>query len=520
MYMKVFPHGKGGGVGPVNYLVRMDYPGRDEQPPQVLRGDPAMTRELIDAQDRVWKFTAGVLSWAPGEDVTPEQEKALMNDFEAVAFAGLEPDQYDVLWVRHVHAAHHELHFVVPRVELRSGKALNPCPPGWQKDFDVLRDLHNWREGWARPDDPERARAYKPAHTDLARARDIRWSKASPDEFKEDPRKLVHEYIAQRIAAGIVTNRAELVLSLHEVGLETPRLGKDYLTVMDPESRTRIRMKGGVYCEHWRLEKQTPSQNQRGSRDTGADRVRRIRELTAQLERVIEKRAGYNRDRYRSSDCGHERNGFESARAPGGTDKETAMGVSFELAEVGGVGHMPDGRLDVGRVGSERGDEQLHSAPAEPDCCAATPKRGPARDDGPAEPKDLGRAAGRDGAGEIHRAAKEIESQDWLDPRRPRRHQIGAIENEHDRIGAPPFGRVGEDEARIFQATNRAGRGFTENHGDSSRTPESDRTPRQLLQKFGAAVNALERYFGERDAEREIARVFLKRGKDRGGLEK
>ncbi len=59
MYMKVFPHGQGAGDGPTRYLVRQDYPARDKHPPEVLRGDPELTRELIDSLDTKWKFTAG-----------------------------------------------------------------------------------------------------------------------------------------------------------------------------------------------------------------------------------------------------------------------------------------------------------------------------------------------------------------------------------------------------------------------------------------------------------------------------
>lgn len=54
-----------------------------------------------------------------------------MDDFEKLAFAGMQPDQYNILWVRHSHANHHELHFVIPRVELSTGKAFNAFPPGW-----------------------------------------------------------------------------------------------------------------------------------------------------------------------------------------------------------------------------------------------------------------------------------------------------------------------------------------------------------------------------------------------------
>ena len=146
MLMKVFPHGTGEGDKPSRYLVRPDYPGRDTAPPQVLRGDPAMTRALVDSIERRWKFTSGVLSWHPDDKVSEEQEEEVMDAFEQVAFAGLEADQRNILWVRHTHAGHHELHFLIPRLELSSGKDFNACPPGWQKDFDVFRDLFNWRE--------------------------------------------------------------------------------------------------------------------------------------------------------------------------------------------------------------------------------------------------------------------------------------------------------------------------------------------------------------------------------------
>ena len=116
MYIKVFPHGKGPGAGPVNYLIRLDYPDRAETPPTVLRGDPEISKMLIDSQTRVWKFSAGVCSWCNEDEVTPEKEKQFMDDFEKLAFAGMQPDQYNILWVRHSHANHHELHFVIPRV--------------------------------------------------------------------------------------------------------------------------------------------------------------------------------------------------------------------------------------------------------------------------------------------------------------------------------------------------------------------------------------------------------------------
>lgn len=302
MYMKVFPHGQGGGDGPTRYLVRPDYPGRDKHPPEVLRGDPELTRELIDSLDTKWKFTAGVLSWHPVDRVTPEQETRVMDDFEAVAFAGLEPDQRNVLWVRHHHAGHHELHFVIPRVELSSGKAFNPCPPGWQKHFDAFRDLHNHREGWARPDDPTRARLRTPEHADLHSARLIRWGKTPGKDERAEAKDAVHAFLLMKIEEGQVTNRPELLAALREADLEINRAGKDYVTVKDPASGEKLRLKGGIYAEHWQLAgiagRAHTDQDRTGPAGTRSPDPAAIQRLERELAAVIDRRAAYNRSRY------------------------------------------------------------------------------------------------------------------------------------------------------------------------------------------------------------------------------
>ena len=306
MYMKVFPHGQGGGAAPTEYLLRMDYPDREALPPTVLRGNPEQTRALIDSLDTKWKFTAGALSWHPDDKVTPEQEQRVMDDFEQVAFAGLEPDQRNILWVRHIHADHHELHFVIPRVELSSGKAFNPCPPGWQKQFDVFRDLHNHREGWARPDDPARIRPYAPEHTDLHRARLIRWGAIAKDSSDADPRtaakKAIHGYILAGIEEGRIGSRADVVQALTEAGLTINRAGKDYITVKDQESGEKLRLKGGIYAEHWNFTQLTgrtaESQDRAGTTRNGEHDPATIQRLERELAAIIAKRAEYNRSRY------------------------------------------------------------------------------------------------------------------------------------------------------------------------------------------------------------------------------
>ena len=290
MLMTVFPHGRGEGNKPTRYLVHMDTPGRRKNPPEVLRGDIEMTRALIDSSTRRWKYTSGALSWHPDDKVTPEQEEKVMDDFERVAFAGLEPDQRYIVWVRHTHAGHHELHFVIPRMELSSGKDFNACPPDWQKDFSVFRDLQNRREGLIRPDDPAHARERTPAHADLHKARLLRWGKTPKKDDRAEAKDAIHEYLMSLVKQGLVRNREDILRCLREADFEINRAGKEYITVKDPQSGEKLRLKGGIYAERWTIQTSEP--------EPEIDPQERITRLEADLSRVIEKRSLCNVKRY------------------------------------------------------------------------------------------------------------------------------------------------------------------------------------------------------------------------------
>ncbi len=295
MMIKVFPHGTGEGNKPTRYLVREDYPGRDINPPKVLRGDPTMASALIDSIDRRWKFTAGVLAWHPDDKVSEAREEEVMNAFEQVAFAGLEPDQRYILWMRHTHAGHHELHFVIPKVDLSSGKDFNAFPPGWQKDFGIFRDMFNRRENWARPDDPARAREVMPKNTDLFKVRLTRWGK----EVSESDRDRAKEEIQARLKAladdGQIGNRQDLIEALKAMELTINRAGKDYISVKTPTG-LKLRFKGAMFAENW---KRTDKADLEESEDERKRKVvLMVKKMQGDFERMIGKRAACNGKRY------------------------------------------------------------------------------------------------------------------------------------------------------------------------------------------------------------------------------
>ena len=280
MLIKFFG-GTGGGGGIASYLVDPGREGREEAAPEVLSGDIDQTRALIDSQDRKWTYSTGVLSFAPEDRPTEAQQRQLMKDFERLAFAGLRADQYDITWVRHSHTSggRVELHFLTPRMELASGKAFNIAPPGWEQSYAPLRDAYNYAYGWARPDDP-------------ARSRSLQWATERQD--RTETRNTISAYLERAVVTGQITDRETLVTALHEAGFETPRLGKNYVTAMNPETGERWRLKGRIYEQDWTRsgELNRPVATERretAPADRGLD-PKRARAAREQLEAIIDRR--------------------------------------------------------------------------------------------------------------------------------------------------------------------------------------------------------------------------------------
>lgn len=321
MLIKFFPNGKGGGAGPVNYLTATTVLAYDENRdlirdesgnpvqvtrdplPEVLRGDAASMTDLIDICSHKWSYRAGVISFAKDDAPSEDTQQDMIDRFEELAFAGLDKDQYACLWVRHSHEDRVELHFCTPRMELDSGRSLNIAPPGYERAFDSLRDLMNKTHGWADPMDVERVQEAKT----IAEA-----------PHRAAGREELHDWIRYQISEGLITDRAEMIDVLISAGFEVPRAGKNYLTIKDPETDERWRMKGEVFHEEWTTETAIEREAERGL-GTNEGRERRLgRNTVAELQERFEghcrKRTGYNQDRYRRVSVAPEETPYAAER--------------------------------------------------------------------------------------------------------------------------------------------------------------------------------------------------------------
>lgn len=306
MLVKFFKGGTGKGKTPVEYLLReTDSKGVRREPlPELIKGNPNQTIQLIDSLDFKYKFHSGVISFAPEDAPTEAQQQAIIDSFEKTAFAGLEPDQYDILWVRHSHTSNGriELHFVTPRVELTTGKSMSIAPPGWQDYYCHWRDSWNYQHQWSDPTDPTRARTYQPGYQALRDAQDKRLELAGlPTKKKEDYRKIITNYITEKIRLGDIQDRSDVINTLNNADIKVTRIGTNYITITNDQIGQKIRLKGGIYNASWRLGQRPTKEIGIGQEGNRADLQTRIRQAEAELSKRIAKRAELYRSRYKTT---------------------------------------------------------------------------------------------------------------------------------------------------------------------------------------------------------------------------
>lgn len=327
MHIKFLAHGTGDPARAAAYVVdSKDHQNIERAGVEVLRGDPQTFAAIAGSLTSVHRYTSGVIAWAGDDAPTDEEISAVLDDFERVAFAGLEPDEYHFCAVQHVEDdGSKHVHILVPRVNLKTGQALNIAPPNWEYTYDPLRDAWNWEKGWARPDDENRARLVQRGHVEYQDAAAAR----AGLEVEPDAKQLLSDYIAQRVEAGAITNRAEVVAALAELG-EITRQGKDYISVKPEGHDKAIRLKGGLFDERFNPQswQQAATENQRGQatdrrgrEPITAEHRARAEAARTRLAGAIERREKYNRGRYHSP-----KNGARQAAAEAGNEHQPNHG--------------------------------------------------------------------------------------------------------------------------------------------------------------------------------------------------
>ena len=284
MIVSFFARGSGGGNGPVDYLLGKD---RDREKAQVLSGDPDETAALIDSSHYTKKYTSGVLSFEE-RHISDETKRAVMASFEDCLFPGMGKDQYNVLWVEHTDKGRLELNFVIPNVELTTGKRLQPYYHAADfKRVDAWRTIQNLEHGFSDPEDPAKKQT-------LVLAKDL-------PRNKLEAATAINDALQGLALRGAVTCRDDVITALEQAGFEVARQTTSSISIKDPEGGRNIRLKGAIYEQDFRLSQELQGDIEQRSREhqQGATgRLEAARERFSygieQKQRELEKR--YSRE--------------------------------------------------------------------------------------------------------------------------------------------------------------------------------------------------------------------------------
>lgn len=189
----------------------------------------------------------------------------IIQRFEETLFTGLEPDQYDILWVEHTDKGGRlELNFVIPCQELRSGKRLQPFYAGADLvRVNAFKNIINKEYGLTDPNDPERKRLINPYVNNAPRPTPYdRPAKSKEKEQEKEDNEIIanpestfalKEAIDRRmrhsLAEGSLNNRSSVRYALKSMGLIIKRATKSSISVAHPKMKRNVRLKGTIYEE-------------------------------------------------------------------------------------------------------------------------------------------------------------------------------------------------------------------------------------------------------------------------------
>jgi hypothetical protein len=268
MVVKFFSNKKGGSSKAINYLLNE----REQQgTARVLKGDPELTRQIINDIKFKQKTTVGCLSFEE-KNISEEMKYQLMQDFEKHLLPGMQ-DRYNILWVEHTDKGRLELNFVIPKIDLESQKSLNP----YYHKADLPRiekwqDLQNLTHDFTSPKDPIKARTLQTNSKEVGLSKDY-----------EQLDKLLHNLTEQ----GQINNREQLIELLKSNSIEVTRTGKDYLSIKLPESKKAKKFKGSIYDEQFTSTREIETISEKAeqrvreynNRDTRAEQQKLARQL-------------------------------------------------------------------------------------------------------------------------------------------------------------------------------------------------------------------------------------------------
>lgn len=270
MIVKFFKkHGKG---KPSSCKACVDYLlNKPDDTAQILQGDPRLSQAIADSLDYNNTYTAGCLSFE--EPDLPEQSKReIMARFEKSMFAGLEPEQYNISWVQHTDKGRLELNFVIPNVELTTGKRLQPYYDKADRPLaENFKQVINHEYNLSDPNDPKKQQILI-AREDL------------PSD-KKQALQAITDGLTALANAGHINDRKDVIKELERAGFEIARITPKNISIKTDGQN--LRLKGAFYEQDFRFSTNLSGSIAERAREYKRDSAERYQTARAKLDRAV-----------------------------------------------------------------------------------------------------------------------------------------------------------------------------------------------------------------------------------------
>lgn len=291
MIVKFLPNKKGGSVKSIDYLLNER---KEQGTARIIKGNEKITRDLINSLSFKQKATVGVLSFEE-ENISEEAKQQIIKEFEFALAPGMK-NRLNFLWVEHTDKGRLELNFVIPKIDLESGKSYNTFY--YKKDtkrIDAWKDTINIRYNLTNPKEPKKERN---TSTDKTQSKDFNLNYEELDKF-----------LKSQVLEGKIKNRSELIKFLEDKNIEVKRQGKDYISVKFAEHKKAKRFKNSIYSQDFKsldfiknLEEEKEIKQENFIKSTTQDKEKTLKELQKKLYIEKKKRFIFNRKRYGKKD--------------------------------------------------------------------------------------------------------------------------------------------------------------------------------------------------------------------------
>ena len=291
MIVKFLPTRNGGGLGSVNYLLNER---KQQGTARILKGDENTTRAIISQIPYKQKTTFGVLSFSErADEIDDKTKQEIIADFERTLLGDFMKDRVNILWVEHSDKdGRLELNFLIPKIDLESGKSFNPYyAERDQFNIDLWKRTINDEYGFTNPNDP-------------SRQHEVRAKKKNLEQYNTLTE--LNEALKQLVADGAIKSREHLIETLNANGYEVKRANKNGISVKLPNQKRSNRLQGGIYDEQFtdlsKLSKLGEEKSRRIRKFAERDTFTECQINRSRINENIRRRDEYNQRKYSKYD--------------------------------------------------------------------------------------------------------------------------------------------------------------------------------------------------------------------------